>query len=135
MFASSFHSNIAADNVYHPNSPDSKAYHKQCLLINRQMTILNYLVDMLYTLFKVKPVTIQNLIGQSIDTSDHKDRALTLSFKEYDNTDILENGFVNTECKAILDSFGDLVSQSDIHELIDEHQSFISSGRASENKH
>jgi hypothetical protein len=127
MFSSSIHTANTTENVFRPNSPNSKAYHKQRLLITRQMTILNSLVDLLYTLFRVRSVSVHNLIGTTKETGEQRDRASTVSFMG-DKTELFEDGFVNAECKPILDSFGDLVSQSDIHELIDEHKSLVSSG-------
>lgn len=107
--------------------------NKQQMILLRQMTILNYLIDFFYSLFRIKNVSIKDLLDKSkkseLDGQKGQRSSLNsiLSY-QIDSVNIFQDDFVNAECNEILESTEKLIYQSNSFDLIDDTNSTISSG-------
>lgn len=113
------------------NSNKNKLNRQQMILL-RQMTILNYLVDFFYKLFKFQNVSIKTLLEKSkkseVELKGQRSSLNSILSYQMDSVNIFQDDFVNAECNEILESTEKLIYQSNSFDLIDDTNNTISSG-------
>lgn len=86
----------------------------------RELLIINRLLDMLYKIFNIEEIDTKFLIEKAFKCCGRS--ASSSVSTNYSAVDVADDDFINAECDQLFDGFENFSSQSNISNLIDEHK-------------